>query len=100
MGLDVLVEVHDRAELDRALELDTPLLGVNNRDLHNFDTRLETTLDLLAHIPEGRVVITESGIHNAEHVAMMRDRGVHAFLVGEAFMRADQPGEKLRELFF
>ncbi len=100
VGLDVLVEVHDRAELDRALELETPLLGVNNRDLHTFETSLETTLGLLAHMPEDKVVITESGIHSAEDVAMMRDHGVHAFLVGEAFMRADQPGEKLRELFF
>ncbi len=98
--LDVLVEVHDRAELERALELSTPLVGVNNRDLHTFETRLETTLELLPHMPQDRVVITESGIHTAEDIALMRDNGVHAFLVGEAFMRCDEPGEKLRELFF
>ena len=99
-GLDVLVEVHDRAELERALELDTPLVGINNRDLHTFDMRLETTLDLLPYIPEGRVVVTESGIHTPADVALMREQNVHAFLVGEAFMRAEEPGEKLRELFF
>jgi indole-3-glycerol phosphate synthase len=98
--LDVLVEVHDRAELDRALELSTPLVGINNRDLHTFETRLETTLELLPYIPEDRVVITESGIHTAEDIALMRENNVHAFLVGEAFMRAEEPGEKLRELFF
>jgi indole-3-glycerol phosphate synthase len=100
VGVDVLVEVHDRAELERALELPTPLLGINNRDLHTFEMRLETTLDLLPHIPDDRVVITESGIHTPENVALMREQNVHAFLVGEAFMRAPEPGEKLRELFF
>ncbi|WP_116368940.1 indole-3-glycerol phosphate synthase TrpC [Parahaliea mediterranea] len=100
VGLDVLVEVHDRAELERALPLELPLVGINNRDLHTFDTRLETTLDLLAHIPAGRTVVTESGIHTPEDVALMRDSGVNAFLVGEAFMRAERPGDKLRELFF
>jgi indole-3-glycerol phosphate synthase len=100
VGLDILVEVHDRAELERALELTTPLIGINNRDLHTFDTRLETTLELLPHIPGDRVVVTESGIHTAADVALMRDNQVHAFLVGEAFMRAPEPGEKLRELFF
>lgn len=99
-GLDVLVEVHDRAELERALELETRLVGINNRDLHSFDMRLETTLDLLPHIPRGRIVVTESGIHTPADVALMREHDVHAFLVGEAFMRADEPGEKLRELFF
>lgn len=99
-GLDVLVEVHDRAELDRALELETQLVGINNRDLHSFDMRLETTFDLLPHIPEDRVVVTESGIHTPADVAVMRERDVHAFLVGEAFMRVEEPGEKLRELFF
>ena len=98
--LDVLVEVHDRAELERALELETQLVGINNRDLHSFNMRLETTFDLLPHIPEQRVVVTESGIHTPDDVAVMRERNVHAFLVGEAFMRADDPGEKLRELFF
>ncbi|WP_197484145.1 indole-3-glycerol phosphate synthase TrpC [Halioglobus sp. HI00S01] len=99
-GLDVLVEVHDRAELDRALELGTPLVGINNRDLHTFHMRLETTLELLPHIPGDRVVVTESGIHTPADVAAMREQNVHAFLVGEAFMRAEEPGEKLRELFF
>lgn len=99
VGLDALVEVHDRAELERALELPSPLIGINNRDLHTFDMRLETTLDLLAHIPDDRVVVTESGIHTPQDVALMREHGVHAFLVGEAFMRAEEPGEKLRELF-
>lgn len=98
--LDVLVEVHDRAELDRALELATPLVGVNNRDLHSFETRLQTTLELLPHIPDDRVVITESGIHTPDDVSLMRDSDVHAFLVGEAFMRVQEPGDKLRELFF
>lgn len=100
VGVDVLVEVHDRAELERALELATPLIGINNRDLHTFETRLATTLDLLAHIPADRLVITESGIHTADDVALMRDANVQAFLVGEAFMRAESPGERLRELFF
>ena len=100
VGVDVLVEVHDRAELERALELETPLVGINNRDLHTFDTRLETTIELLPHIPPGRVVITESGIHTREDVAMMREHEVHSFLVGEAFMRAEKPGDKLKELFF
>lgn len=98
--LDVLVEVHDRGELERALELELPLVGINNRDLHTFETRLETTLELLPHIPADRTVVTESGIHTPEDVALMRDNNVHAFLVGEAFMRAPEPGEKLRELFF
>lgn len=98
--LDVLVEVHDRAELDRALDLELPLLGINNRDLHTFDTSLNTTLQLLPHIPSDRVVVTESGIHTVDDIAVMRDAHVHAFLVGEAFMRAPEPGEKLRELFF
>ena len=99
LGMDVLVEVHDAAELERTLPLGLPLVGVNNRDLRSFKTRLETTYELLERVPEGRIVVTESGIHTPEDVAAMRDRGVHAFLVGEAFMRADRPGEKLRELF-
>ncbi len=98
--LDVLVEVHDRAELERALELSTPLIGINNRDLHTFETRLETTLELLPYIPGERLVITESGIHTAEDVALMRNHQVYGFLVGESFMRAPEPGEKLREMFF
>jgi len=100
VGVDVLVEVHNRDELERALELSTPLVGINNRDLHTFETRLETTLDLLPHIPSDRLVVTESGIHTPDDVARMRDANVQSFLVGEAFMRADEPGEKLRELFF
>ena len=100
VGMDVLVEVHDRAELERALELSTPLIGINNRDLHTFTTRLETTLDLLSHIPADRLVVTESGIHTPENVALMRAANVQSFLVGEAFMRAEDPGRKLRELFF
>ncbi|MGB0714142.1 MAG: indole-3-glycerol phosphate synthase TrpC, partial [Gammaproteobacteria bacterium] len=100
LGMDVLVEVHDGAELDRALRLELPLVGINNRDLRSFETRLETTYDLLARIPDGRIVVTESGIHGKEDVQAMRDHDVHAFLVGEAFMRADDPGARLRTLFF
>jgi indole-3-glycerol phosphate synthase len=100
VGLDVLVEVHDRAELERALELSTPLVGINNRNLHTFETSLDTTLALLPYIPDDRVVVTESGIHTVEDVGLMRANNVHAFLVGEAFMRAEQPGSKLQELFF
>lgn len=99
LQLDVLVEVHDAAELERALRIDAPLLGINNRSLRTFATRLETTLDLLPRIPAGRTVVTESGIHTPADVARMREQGVHAFLVGEAFMRAPDPGMKLAELF-
>lgn len=99
-NLDVLLEVHDRAELDRALDLPVGLIGINNRNLHTFETRLDNTLNLLSAIPDERVVITESGIHSQDDVALMREHGVHSFLVGEAFMRADNPGEKLRALFF
>jgi len=99
IGLDVLVEVHDAAELDRALALDTPLIGINNRDLRTFEVRLEATLDLLARIPKDRVVVTESGIHAPADVARMRLGGVNVFLVGEAFMKADDPGQKLTALF-
>ncbi|GAB5413350.1 MAG: indole-3-glycerol phosphate synthase TrpC [Congregibacter sp.] len=98
-GLDVLVEVHDRDELDRALALPTPLIGVNNRNLRDFSTSLDTTLDLLPHVPADRVVITESAIHTREDVAKMRGAGVSAFLVGEAFMRREDPGAALRDLF-
>lgn len=98
-GLDVLVEVHDRSELHRALRLETPLIGINNRNLRSFETRLETTLDLLAEIPGDRLVITESGIHHRDDVALLRARGVNAFLVGEAFMRAADPGAELARLF-
>ena len=100
LGMDVLVEVHDAAELDRAAHLESPLLGINNRDLRTFETTLDTTLDLLDRIPAGRTVITESGIHTRDDVARMRAAGVHGFLVGEALMRAEQPGARLRELFF
>lgn len=100
LGMDVLVEVHDALELELALTLDTPLVGINNRDLHSFDTRLETTFELLELIPEDRMVITESGIHTAEDIAAMRDHGVDCFLVGEAFMRAEDPGQKLQALFY
>ncbi len=99
-GLDVLVEVHNREELDRALELDAMLIGINNRDLRTFETRLETTLELLPHIPDNRLVVTESGIHTPEHVLLMRENNVHAFLVGEAFMRAKNPGDELRRVCF
>lgn len=98
-GLDVLVEVHDGAELERALRLPLPLVGINNRDLRTFETRLETTLELLPRIPADRIVVTESGILNRDDVALMRRHDVHAFLVGEAFMRAEEPGERLAELF-
>jgi len=98
-GLDVLVEVHDATELERALKLNTALIGINNRNLRTFDTRLETTLDLLERIPPDRIVVTESGIHTSADVARMRAAGVHAFLVGEAFMKAADPGARLAELF-
>lgn len=99
LGMAVLVEVHDAAELERALELRTPLIGVNNRNLRSFETRLETTLELAPRVPPDRVVITESGILSAADVARMRSGGVHAFLVGEAFMRAADPGAELKKLF-
>ena len=99
LGMAVLVEVHDGAELDRALMLKTPLIGINNRNLRTFETRLETTLELLDRVPPDRVVITESGIVSAEHVARMRAAGVNCFLVGEAFMRAADPGLELARLF-
>jgi len=98
LGMDVLVEVHDAAELDIALTLKTPLLGINNRNLRTFETRLETTLELLDRIPEDKRVITESGIMTADHVRMMRGHGVDAFLVGETFMRAPDPGQALAQL--
>jgi indole-3-glycerol phosphate synthase len=99
LDMDVLVEVHDAAELERALELNTPLLGINNRNLHSFDTRLETTLELLGSVPQDRIVVTESGILQRKDVAMMREHGVQAFLVGEAFMKAADPGMELASLF-
>ena len=99
--LDVLVEVHDGDELERALKaLDTPLVGINNRSLHSFEVSLETTLDLLPRIPRDRLVVTESGILNRADVELMEISEVYAFLVGEAFMRADNPGAELERLFF
>ncbi|RXU67038.1 indole-3-glycerol phosphate synthase TrpC [Pseudomonas protegens] len=101
VGLDVLVEVHDGDELERALKtLDTPLVGINNRNLHTFDVDLETTLDLLPRIPRDRLVITESGILNRADVELMEISNVYSFLVGEAFMRAESPGSELQRLFF
>jgi len=99
LGMAVLVEVHDAAELDVALKLQTPLIGVNNRNLRTFETTLQTTLDLLSKIPAQRLVITESGILKSEDVARMRAHDVHGFLVGEAFMRAADPGAELERLF-
>ena len=99
LGMAVLVEVHDAAELESALALDTPLLGINNRNLRSFETTLETTLGLLSRIPKGRIVVSESGILARKDVSTLRTQGVPAFLVGEAFMRAADPGAALRRLF-
>ncbi len=99
LGMDVLIEVHDEEELQRSLPLNQPLVGINNRNLRTFEVGLDTTLRMLEQIPEGRIVVTESGIHTPEDVKLMRENGVNAFLVGEAFMRAEEPGEKLAELF-
>jgi indole-3-glycerol phosphate synthase len=98
-GMDVLVEVHDGAELDRALRLKTPLIGINNRNLRNFSVTLDTTLNLLPRVPPDRLVVTESGILIPRDVALMQSSGVHAFLVGEAFMRAPDPGAAFTALF-
>jgi indole-3-glycerol phosphate synthase len=102
LGMSVLVEVHDAAELEQALQLQTPLIGINNRNLRTFEVSLQTTLDLLPRIATGaagRIVVTESGILGPEDVSLMRDNTVQTFLVGEAFMRAEDPGEGLRALF-
>jgi len=99
LGLAVLVEVHDGAELDAALTLKTPLIGINNRNLRTFEVSLENTFDLLDRIPDDRMVVTESGILTREDVERVRARGVHAFLVGEAFMRAENPGVALAQMF-
>ncbi len=99
LGMAVLVEVHDAAELALALQLNTSLLGINNRNLRTFEVSLQNTIDLLSSIPQGKRVVTESGILSAADVARMREVDVHAFLVGETFMRAPEPGEALRDLF-
>jgi indole-3-glycerol phosphate synthase len=99
LGLDVLVEVHNAPELEQALELKTPLLGINNRNLKTFEVTLQTTLSLLSMVPPGKTLVTESGIMTRADVQLMRDHQINAFLVGEAFMRADDPGVALSELF-
>ncbi len=100
LDMAVLVEVHDGAELDRALKLKTPLVGINNRNLRTFEVTLQTTLDMRAAVPRDRILVTESGIVTPADVQLMRSHGVNAFLVGETFMRAAEPGESLRQLFF
>lgn len=99
LGLDVLVESHSPEELERALRLKTPLIGINNRDLRTFETSIQHTLDMLPMLPEDRLAVTESGIRTREDVQVMRQHGVHAFLVGEAFMRVPEPGRELARLF-
>lgn len=99
LGMDVLVEVHDAQELDIALTLKTPLLGINNRNLRTFETSLDTTINLLPRIPQDKLIITESGIHSTADVQRMRDAHIHSFLVGEAFMRTPDPGVELERLF-
>ena len=100
LGMAVLVEVHDADELELALQLETPLIGINNRNLRTFDVTLQTTLDLLEKLPDDRFVVTESGIFTPEDVALMRENDVHAFLVGEAFMRQPDPGAELAKVFY
>jgi indole-3-glycerol phosphate synthase len=100
LGMDVLVEVHDRDELEIALQMQSKLLGVNNRNLRTFEVSLQNTIDMLPLIPEDRLVVTESAIHTREDVELMRSHNVNAFLVGERFMRAEEPGQALEELFF
>lgn len=100
LGMDVLVEIHDIDELERAIQVPAPLMGINNRNLRTFEVSLETSLELRGAVPRDRLLVTESGIHTPADVARMRGAGIHAFLVGEAFMRAEEPGEALRQLFF
>jgi len=100
LGMSVLVEAHSQEEFERAIQLETSLIGVNNRDLRTFETSLETTFGLISALPENRILITESGIHDRADVALMRERGVFAFLVGEAFMRQPDPGEALKSFFY
>ncbi|HEY9280995.1 MAG TPA: indole-3-glycerol phosphate synthase TrpC [Eoetvoesiella sp.] len=100
LNMDVLIEVHDRDELDIALQLQSPLLGINNRNLRSFKTSLQNTIDLLPLIPDGKLIVTESGIATPDDVKLMREHNVNAFLVGETFMRAPEPGLALQELFF
>ena len=99
IGLDVLMEVHDEQEMRRALKIGARLIGINNRNLRTFDTSLQTTLDMIDMVGEQHILVTESGIHSKDDVQLMRDNNINAFLVGEAFMRAENPGEKLAELF-
>ena len=100
LGMDVLVEVHDEAEFERAMDLPPNILGINNRNLHTFDLSLDTTFNLLPKVPKGTLLVTESGILGQEDVKAMRDKNVHSFLVGETFMRADDPGAHLKKLFY
>lgn len=100
LNMDVLMEVHDKQEMERALKTGARLIGINNRNLRTFDTSLETTFSMLDMVNENHILVTESGIHTRDDVRIMRDNGVNAFLVGEAFMRAENPGEKLSQLFF
>jgi indole-3-glycerol phosphate synthase len=100
LGMDVLIETHDRREMERALNCKSPLMGINNRNLRTFETSLSITLDMISMVPRDRIIVTESGIHTAADVALMRNAGVQTFLVGEAFMRAASPGAQLKTLFF
>ena len=100
ISIDILVEVHNKEELEHALELDTDIIGINNRNLHTFETSLRTTLELASSMPPEKLVVTESGINAVEDVKTMTDNGIFGFLVGESFMRAEKPGAQLKELFF
>jgi indole-3-glycerol phosphate synthase len=100
LGMDVLVETHDEAEFERAMDLPSPILGINNRNLHTFDLTLDTTFNLLPQVPKGTLLVTESGIMGVGDVKAMREKNVNAFLVGEVFMRAEDPGTELNKLFF